>query len=243
MKHVAYTHRFSVYAIPLYLLLSMAFLFPLGAHASQTQGTIDSTLKYAWSDNAGWINFGASTGNVQVTDAALTGYAWSSTYGWINLNPAQGGITNTSAGLLSGFAWGESLGWIDFSGVSIDGTGHFHGAATGSLVGTLTFDCTNCAVVTDWRPLSDRSSTPPISGGGSGHAVSSGIPGLPPTGSCTYLSTNHNPDITRDGRVDLLDFNALMVAWGTGGAESADITHDCAVDLLDFNALMVGWSA
>ena len=74
------------------------FLFSNIALASTTNGAIDSTYKYAWGKNIGWINFGASNGNVSITDSALTGYAWSDNYGWINLNPTNSGVTNNAEG-------------------------------------------------------------------------------------------------------------------------------------------------
>jgi hypothetical protein len=134
----------------------LAVFFGLGffnfVFASIEDGTIDSTYKYAWSNNMGWINFGTTNGNVHVTSAALTGYAWSENYGWINLAPANSGVKNTTLGVLSGYAWGENTGWINFSGVSINYvTGVFSGTATGDTVGTITFSCSNCRVVTDWR--------------------------------------------------------------------------------------------
>ena len=117
-------------------------------------GTIDSTYKYAWSNNIGWLNFGCSNCNVQITDSKITGYAWSENYGWINLNPTQSGVKNTIGGALSGSAWGENVGWIDFSGAHIDCSGKFGGSATGNIVGIISFDCTNCDVRTDnWRPV------------------------------------------------------------------------------------------
>ena len=46
------------------------FLFlPVIVFASSTDGTIDSTYKYAWSENVGWINFGTTEGNVHITDS------------------------------------------------------------------------------------------------------------------------------------------------------------------------------
>jgi hypothetical protein len=49
-------------------------------------------------------------------------------------------------------------------------------------------------------------------------------------------------DIIRDGKIDLLDFNALMVDWGRSGPkERADVNYDGVVDLLDFNLVMVYW--
>lgn len=117
-------------------------------------GTISSSYKYAWGNSSGWINFKPTNGNVSITDNALTGYVWSEVYGWINLNPAGSGIKNTASGVLSGSAWGQNTGWINFSGVTINCSGRFVGTATGDVVGTIIFDCSNCNVTTDWRPSS-----------------------------------------------------------------------------------------
>lgn len=139
------------------LIFILGLTLPL-AHVSA--GTVLSSHKYAWSNNVGYINFES----VIVNNNALSGYAWSTNKGLIKFNPAQGGVLNDGTGDLSGFAWGEQLGWIDFSNVSINGTtGKFSGTATGTLVGTITFDCPNyCDVQTDWRP----NTTPPGHGGG-----------------------------------------------------------------------------
>jgi hypothetical protein len=49
-------------------------------------------------------------------------------------------------------------------------------------------------------------------------------------------------DIVRDGAIDVLDFNALMVQWGKIGAGNpADANQDGSVDIFDFNLLMVYW--
>lgn len=165
---------------PTYRLWLIALVFcviPTTALASTTVGTVVSggTNGYAWSNQAGWINFAATNGNIQVTDAGLTGYAWNSNYGWINLSPTNSGVHNDGNGNLSGYAWGSSVGWVNFSGVTIDTNGKFHGQASGSIIGTLTFDCANCSVVTDWRPQSARSLSTPATltpSGGNG----------PPTG-------------------------------------------------------------
>jgi len=57
--------------------------FVLPVFASSTDGTVDSTYKYAWGENIGWLNFGTTEGNVHITDSALTGYAWAENIGWI----------------------------------------------------------------------------------------------------------------------------------------------------------------
>ncbi|MFH1187481.1 MAG: Ig-like domain-containing protein, partial [bacterium] len=127
-------------------------------------GVIDSVYKYAWSENIGWINFGAAGGNVHITDSGLTGYGWSENYGRINLNPSVSGVANDGEGNLSGSAWGENTGLIDFSGVTIDSDGDFNGYANGTITGRINFNCANSDVCdnldykvrTDWRPRSVR---------------------------------------------------------------------------------------
>jgi peptidoglycan hydrolase-like protein with peptidoglycan-binding domain len=129
-------------------------LFPIITYASGTNGTIDSTHKYAWSENAGWINFGCENCNTHVTYSEITGYAWSQNYGWINLNPSLAGIKNDGSGNLSGKAWGENFGWIDFNGVNIDSNGNFKGQTqSNDTIGKINFECVNCSVKTDWRPI------------------------------------------------------------------------------------------
>ena len=133
--------------------------------ASVSVGTIDTTDKYAWGENLGWINFGCDQCDVVITDSGITGYAWSRVYGWINLSPDNSGVVNDVNGILSGMAWGSNVGWIDFDGVSIGIDGEFTGYATVESNGSqINFNCANgssCGasdfkVATDWRPLSAR---------------------------------------------------------------------------------------
>ncbi|MCD6086123.1 hypothetical protein J7J37_01015, partial [bacterium] len=133
----------------LLFLITFIALFSLNsALASQTDGTIDSTYKYAWSENIGWLNFGTSGGNVHITDDELTGYVWNNHFGWINLQPANSGVKNDAEGNLSGYAWGEGVGWINFGGVKINQSGIFTGKAYGANTGWINFDCSNCQVKT-----------------------------------------------------------------------------------------------
>ena len=156
------------------ILLLIFIILPSAVLASSTDGTIDSTYKYAWGENVGWLNFGTSGGNVHITDSEITGYAWSDNYGWINLNPSTSGVQNNNEGTLSGYAWGENLGWINFSGVTINSSGEFLGyASTTNDSGRISFNCSNTSscgssdfkVKTDWRPQSARTDTAASSGG------------------------------------------------------------------------------
>lgn len=144
--------------------------------ASTADGTIDGANKYAWSENAGWLNFGVSQGNIHITDSSLTGYIYGENIGWISLNCANDNscatadykVANDGNGNLSGYAWSENTGWINFApaagGVIINSSGEFTGQAYGENIGWIVFNCSttsSCAtadykVATDWRPRSAR---------------------------------------------------------------------------------------
>lgn len=153
--------------------------------ASATNGTIDPLHHYAWSTDFGWFNFAASQSDIHVTDMELTGYIWNQNVGWINLSPTNSGqgVLNDGAGHLSGSAWAEGAGWFDFSHITIDASGVFHGISA-NIGGSFTFDCDQCSVVTDWRPASTRGTTPTSSPtGSSGGTGGSGAVGASPTPS------------------------------------------------------------
>ncbi len=46
-------------------------------------------------------------------------------------------------------------------------------------------------------------------------------------------------DFNKDGKVDILDFNYLMVHWGSSNPGAADLDSDGDVDIFDFNLLMI----
>jgi hypothetical protein len=145
----------------LFILFALSFSCFFAGVVLAVTGTIDSTNKYAWGDKCGWINFAPTNGNITITDSAITGYAWNEIYGWINFAPTGSGVTNTTSGVLSGYAWGENIGWINFGETRINCSGKFTGTATGDTVGTITFDCSNCNVTTNWLPSSGCSGSPP----------------------------------------------------------------------------------
>ncbi len=151
------------------VMITLGFTVPTILLASETDGTVTTggNNGYAWSNQVGWINFGTVNGDIHITDSGITGYAWSTNYGWINMSPTNGGVSAAANGSLSGYAWGENLGWINFSGVSISSAGTFSGTASGSIVGTLSFDCTNCSVQTDYVPQNYRSGTATTTSGDS----------------------------------------------------------------------------
>lgn len=65
------------------------------------------------------------------------------------------------------------------------------------------------------------------------------------TTNTTALTAAQKPyDTNNDDKIDVLDFNALMVHWGEKGATViGDFDKNGVVDVFDFNALMVHWTA
>jgi len=122
---------------------------------------INSTNKWAWGANVGWLNFDPTYGGgVTVYTDHLEGYVWAENIGWIRLGSDGGGgdpyyanTTKDNYGVnynnavdsraLSGYAWGTSVGWIKFDptdgGVTIDSDGKFDGYAWGENVGWIHF--------------------------------------------------------------------------------------------------------
>jgi hypothetical protein len=147
------------------IVVSIALFFATQVLASDSNGTIDPSYKYAWGENLGWLNFGCDGCTVHVTDTGLIGHVWSRQYGWVNLSPSTTThVTNSCTGQLGGYAWSSNLGWINFTGASIDFTGKFTGIAgtLGSQTGRVRFNCDNCDVRTDWRQCAIRPSPPQV---------------------------------------------------------------------------------
>jgi hypothetical protein len=95
---------------------------------SQLASTFDPQARFAWSANAGWINFNQAGSGVAVYEYFLGGWAWSQTTGWLHLGsglpedgiaygndaPDDYGVNVLPGGRLAGFAWSPSTGWIHF---------------------------------------------------------------------------------------------------------------------------------
>jgi len=136
-------------------MIFCALVIPAAAAQAQT-GNIYPDGKFAWSENAGWLNFRPTHGGVTVYADHLEGYAWAENIGWVRLGAYSGGgaytYANTSAanygvnnasGILSGYGWSENAGWINFKptdgGVTINGEGKFFGYAWGENIGWVHF--------------------------------------------------------------------------------------------------------
>ncbi len=203
---------------------TVALLAAALAPVSLAQQHIDPVNKYAWSENAGWLNF-ADAGNpagsqsVLIATSFLSGYVWGENIGWItlgdgtptngvayaNVNGTDAGVNlNTITGELSGYAWGENVGWINFSGgamatpanpARIDFAAHrFRGYAWGENIG--------------WINLDDATH---------------------------YVGLRCPADLNGDGFVNGDDYD-LFASWFEAGDIRADFTNDGFVNGDDYDA-------
>lgn len=161
------------------VLLLLASAAP--ARAENTDPNNDGS-KYAWAENAGWINSrpsGAGGPGMQVGDTGVTGWMWSENAGWISLDCSDRGtcattpygVTNDLTGTLRGYAWSENLGWINFAPngtpITIDRpTGRLVGRAWSENAGWITFSGTTpvtYGVKTSWcLPAPAAPATPSV---------------------------------------------------------------------------------
>lgn len=140
------------------LILPIFITIPALAETS-----FDTTEKFAWGANTGWLSFRhdtpASPAGVVFGGAFLSGYAWCANTGWINFGdgtPTNGyqysntaddhGVNHDGTGNLSGYAWSANTGWINFGWASPSDphrprvdllSGAFSGYAWGANTGWL----------------------------------------------------------------------------------------------------------
>ena len=81
--------------------------------------------------------------------------------------------------------------------------------------------------------------SPPSSSGGGGGGGGGYTP--PPT-PVVKGTTTTDSDIDGNGKIDVFDFNLLIVNWGNNPTnKNADLDNNGKVDVFDFNLLMVNW--
>ncbi len=161
------------------LVAALVLVLVMGLSApAMSSETIDPTCqdrRYAWSENAGWLNaepLGDGGPGLAIFDDIVFGWIWSENLGWISASCTNtdscatvdfGLAIDTGTGDFSGWAWGENIGWISLScsntsscatvdyGVNVDlVTGEISGWAWSENVGWISLSCTNtgsCATV------------------------------------------------------------------------------------------------
>lgn len=77
--------------------------------------------------------------------------------------------------------------------------------------------------------------TPPVVIGGSGYYI-------PPVFTSKLSEAAQAVDVNNDDKIDVLDFNILILNWGSTEADNiADFDNNNKVDIFDFNLLMIHW--
>jgi hypothetical protein len=186
--------------------------------------------RFAWSGNAGWLNW-RDAGDPQGSAGAayygghLGGLLWAENAGWITLGdgtPTDGrqyGNTDGSdcgvnidpfSGELSGYAWGENIGWINFRGGAI---------ADPANAARLDFD--------EFRLR--------------GYAWAENVGWINLDDDEHFVAFYCPSDFNRDEAVNTLDVLAFLNAWAARFPE-ADFNRDGAVNTLDVIAFLNAWT-
>lgn len=164
-------------------IVVVAVILALPAVVFAQSDNIHPTMRFAWMENGGWLDFGPAPVGTTIGPTFLSGYAWAENAGWVKLGSDGGGpYTNTgptswgvnrSGPTLSGYAWSETSGWIDFAptggGVTVDPfTGQLHGYAWSETLGWIHFEGVGPVTygVRKEQDGSDSSSIPALSGAG-----------------------------------------------------------------------------
>lgn len=88
-----------------------------------------------------------------------------------------------------------------------------------------------CLIACDVGYIKNNNACVVISGGGGGGG-----------GNTSFGTFSPEFDLNHDNKIDLSDFNLLMLNWGQTGNSAADLNHDGIVDMRDFNLLILHWT-
>lgn len=110
---------------------------------------------------------------------------------------------------------------------------------------TITFNISSAATPYSLFGSTAATSNSVSSGSGGGGGGGGGGYYTPAVTIINPLSaTAQKVDSNNDGQIDLLDFNKLMIDWGsTGSGIVSDFDNNGSVDILDFNLLMINWTS
>ncbi len=111
---------------------------------------------------------------------------------------------------------------------------------------TITFSVSSAQTpyVVFGSPVAAAPTPTPSNGGSSGGGGGGGGVAVTTTAvPATLSAAAQKIDANKDGKIDVRDFNTLMVNWGKAESGNiADFTDDGKVDIFDFNALMINWT-
>ncbi|MCB2156465.1 hypothetical protein KQI84_16440 [bacterium] len=159
------------------LIVATAILIAVAIASANS--TIDTTDRYSWGANVGWIDWraGDGTDGAVITSHYASGYIYSANIGWINLgdgSPTNGHSYSNAAAddfgvnvsvdpsssphvaYLNGFAWSANAGWLAFYSASPANrprvnlvTGELEGYAWGANIGWLPLSQASAVISTD----------------------------------------------------------------------------------------------
>jgi len=212
-------------------LVCLGLLLP--ATSVRADSNIDDDAKFAWSENAGWLNWRDANGsaddvrfrrvfNDPVNQGYLEGWIWSENLGWINVGDGDGPYPNTdhtnfgvnirNDALVVGVAWSESVGWINFN------TSFFIGADGARFVDNRF----------------------------SGFAWSGNVGWILIGDDGVFIEIKTCPgDFNLDAQINGADLSFLLANWGaTEFAAENDLANDDGVfNAADLSIVLSGWGA
>lgn len=152
----------------IYFAAAVSLLLILKPASVQAGTTIDTTNRYAYAANLGWMDAVADTNNGAVIgEYVCSGYLYSANVGWINLGSGAPtnqiqyqnnstndfGVNQDGLGNLRGYAYAANIGWINFENTGAPkvnlANGRFSGYAYSANCGWISLSNAVAAVQTD----------------------------------------------------------------------------------------------
>lgn len=190
---------------------------------------------------------------------ALATPAFASTTGWQTIAPGEGSNAGNVSTGVTGFVMAKPTATPAGGTYSVAQSVTLSASGASSIhymrnTTDLELSCNNGTVYDTAKPVQITGSallravacygskTSPLASFTYKIVPSSPAPSSSGGGSVSNNTTYPAGDINHDGKVDILDFNALLVHWGQKGSNiDADLNGNGVVGILDFNILIVNW--
>jgi len=181
-------------------------------------------------------SFFAAPSGLTISSSGTTGanLSWTASSGATSYNVYRS-TNDSSWDSVSVLASTSNISYSD-SGLE-QGTTYYYRVK--AVANSLTSSFSNSAYIS----IAGSSNSSNNTGGGGGGGGGGGS--YTPVTTTSKLSIEaQKVDANNDDKIDILDFNVLMVNWGsTTSGNGGDFNSDNKVDIFDFNMLMVSWTA
>jgi len=199
---------------------------------------------FAWSENAGWLNWGAGNGvdeGPMVVGGSLSGFVWAENFGWINLGDGGAvperqnqtgedfGVGIDDDGYLFGHAWSENTGWITF-GPFVDELGD-------------PIEICRCADgITDCADGSCEDARPRLRRGRLlGYAWSANLGWINLDDDDAFVQLLCEADLNADGAATFVDVSEFLTLFAAGSL-LADLNDDGEVTFVDVSVFLIDFN-